>query len=78
MPYLWGMTDGDTPPDDASDPAGSGRAHGAGEPRPRVRTVMERVYAHNLEKLRRWAVAHPEPSDRPTPECARRSARSRW
>src|SRR5271165_3193790 len=61
------MTDGDAPPDDASNPAGSGRAHGAAEPRPRVPTAMERVCAHNLEKLRRWAAAHPEPSGRPEP-----------
>src|SRR5271157_3113217 len=62
------MSDGASPLDDASDPAGSGRAHGAGEPRPRFLTAMERVCAHNFEQLRRWAVAHPEPSDRPQPD----------
>jgi|SRR5271165_948552 len=67
------MSDGDAPPTHASDPAGSGRAHGAGEPR-RFPTAMERLYAHNVEKLRRWALAHPDPlappqsDDTPAPE----------
>src|SRR5271166_4739900 len=67
------MSDGDAPPTHASDPAGSGRAHGAGEPR-RFPTARERLYAHNVEKLRRWALAHPDPlappqsDDTPAPE----------
>ena len=86
-PNLWGMSDGDTSPADASDPAGSGRAHGAEEPRPPFPTAMERVWAHNFDKLRRWALAHPDPSlappkpdeppapdtDGPDPEPARQA-----
>src|SRR5271157_4676465 len=59
------MTDGDTSPDDASDTAGSGRAHGTAEPRAPFPTVMERVWAHNREKLRQWSLAHPAPSPGP-------------
>src|SRR5271166_3609287 len=55
------MTDGDAPPDDASDPAGSGRAHGTAEPRPRWPTPQERVWAHYAAKLRQWSLAHPDP-----------------
>ena len=79
------MTDGDAPPTDASDPARSGRAHGAGEPRPR--TVIEAICAQDFEKLRRWALAHPdpyivrpEPADRapePEPEPAKPRPRAR-
>src|SRR5271166_1277016 len=56
------MTDGDTSPDDASDPAGSGRAHGTAEPRPRWPTPQERVWAHYAAKLRQWSLAHPDPA----------------
>src|SRR5208337_1634517 len=68
------MRDGDAPPADASNPAGSGRAHGAGEPRPLFPTVMEWVWAHNFERIRRWAAAHPEASGRPTPDPASATA----
>src|SRR5271165_319137 len=67
---LDGMTDGDTSPDDASDPAGSGRAHGTAEPRPRWPTPMERIWAHHAAKLRQWSLAHPDPYlAPPTPDA---------
>src|SRR5271157_6018140 len=65
MPYPLGMTDGDTSPDDASDTAGSGRAHGTAEPRAPFPSVMERIWAHHAAKLRQWSLAHPAPSPAP-------------
>src|SRR5271165_3084361 len=65
------MTDGDTSPDDASDTAGSGRAHGTAEPRAPFPSVMERVWAHHAAKLRQWSLAHPDPlTAPPEPEPA--------
>src|SRR5271166_2858375 len=55
------MTDGDAPPDDASDPAGSGRAHGTAEPRPRWPTPQERIWAHYAAQLRQWSRVHRDP-----------------
>src|SRR5271165_259227 len=59
------MTDENTSPDDASDTAGSGRAHGTAEPRPRWPTAMERIWAHHAATLRQWSLAHPDPSPGP-------------